>query len=496
MKKIPLALGDLFCSIEGEHKQFAPILWSGSEVEGCSWDHEGSIFRLPQKNLREYLFPREWPFTVPVDFSELWTILSWDRNFTHSEFYFSAQYPELFERMTWNEALDRQEAGEFTRVLVPIRIPDMYFFSTVLEHRTYLPERVCQAIREDRAVLVVECTTEGNFTNETDIENFDLWIEQQNLPRKNVWYTNICCGGKIYDMLTSSERKFQYRSFEYFLASIWGDDGLKRTIGSPIEGLEKWDEVERYVDSIQTFDKKCLVLAGAIRPVRVFLYGEIKTHPELDRDCMSSIRNNYDCWNILRDPTALERQFALNLDPKLNTFLSSLARESKNSSHRKECEGETGDVYSITGQPFRDRCFVEFVSETNFEQNRVNSHTEKTYKPILSKKPFVLVGTVGILKSVKALGFKTFGDFWDESYDEIEDPYRRALAILEVLKFICSKDFEELQQWKEQMQDILDYNFNLAKRLCLHYQQDMICWYRDLVVGHSSKKFSKFGRIV
>ena len=28
----------------------------------------------------------------------------------------------------------------------------------------------------------------------------------------------------------------------------------------------------------------------------------------------------------------------------------------------------------------------------------------------------------GILKQIRSHGFKTFGEFWDESYDDIDDP--------------------------------------------------------------------------
>ena len=35
--------------------------------------------------------------------------------------------------------------------------------------------------------------------------------------------------------------------------------------------------------------------------------------------------------------------------------------------------------------------------------------------------PFVMVSKKGTLKYLRDIGFKTFGDFWDESYDDEED---------------------------------------------------------------------------
>ena len=35
---------------------------------------------------------------------------------------------------------------------------------------------------------------------------------------------------------------------------------------------------------------------------------------------------------------------------------------------------------------------------------------------------FIVLGPKGILKQLRSHGFKTFGEFWDESYDDIDDP--------------------------------------------------------------------------
>jgi hypothetical protein len=50
--------------------------------------------------------------------------------------------------------------------------------------------------------------------------------------------------------------------------------------------------------------------------------------------------------------------------------------------------------------------------------------TEKIFKPIAMGMPFVLVGTQGSLKYLRSYGFRTFGDIWDESYDDADDSVR------------------------------------------------------------------------
>ena len=56
--------------------------------------------------------------------------------------------------------------------------------------------------------------------------------------------------------------------------------------------------------------------------------------------------------------------------------------------------------------------------------------TEKTWKAIFNFHPVIIVGAKHSLKYLKERGFDTFGDIFDESYDEIEDGNERLDRIL------------------------------------------------------------------
>ena len=103
--------------------------------------------------------------------------------------------------------------------------------------------------------------------------------------------------------------------------------------------------------------------------------------------------------------------------------------------------------------------FLHVVTETVFDYPTVFI-SEKSIKPIVYKRPFILISSVGCLNNLKKLGFKTFNRYWDESYDLIEDPAKRMLAIINIIDSICTKTVTELQELCVDMQNILDYNFN------------------------------------
>ena len=60
--------------------------------------------------------------------------------------------------------------------------------------------------------------------------------------------------------------------------------------------------------------------------------------------------------------------------------------------------------------------------------------TEKTFKPIAFRHPFMVYGNTGTLKSLHDQGFVTFDNLWDESYDTISDTNTRKNHIIELLK--------------------------------------------------------------
>ena len=85
--------------------------------------------------------------------------------------------------------------------------------------------------------------------------------------------------------------------------------------------------------------------------------------------------------------------------------------------------------------------------------------TEKTFKPIALGMPFVIVGTQGSLKYLRSYGFKTFGDLWDESYDDEPDDSKRIEKIAHTLKLL-----DDLGEYRQAIfdsaQDIIRHNWN------------------------------------
>jgi len=99
--------------------------------------------------------------------------------------------------------------------------------------------------------------------------------------------------------------------------------------------------------------------------------------------------------------------------------------------------------------------FLHVVSETIW-QNKIHL-TEKVFKPIVLHQPFVVLQAPGSLQYLRSYGFRTFGDWWDESYDDIQDPQERMQAIADIVNWISTQDLYKL---RDEMAHVLEYNFH------------------------------------
>ena len=110
-------------------------------------------------------------------------------------------------------------------------------------------------------------------------------------------------------------------------------------------------------------------------------------------------------------------------------------------------------------------CFCNIIFDTFFEYDIYPYHhfNEKIAKPMLSKMPFIIYGVPHQLKILKELGFKTFHEYWDESYDDIIDTDDRFNKLNDLVMSISRKSKPEIRNMYDGMQEILNHNNKLIK---------------------------------
>jgi hypothetical protein len=88
--------------------------------------------------------------------------------------------------------------------------------------------------------------------------------------------------------------------------------------------------------------------------------------------------------------------------------------------------------------------------------------TEKIFRPITGRRPFVVFGPIHFLNNLRGLGFRTYGECWDESYDQ----------------------YQGQERW-HRMQHVIDniilngYNVGLAKEIADHNRLHLTQWHKQ-----------------
>ncbi len=102
------------------------------------------------------------------------------------------------------------------------------------------------------------------------------------------------------------------------------------------------------------------------------------------------------------------------------------------------------DIHSLGRLGIWQNHFLNIVSETDFEDFLWTFITEKTWKPIIGLRPFVLNGQQIIYKYLRKNGFKTFNHYWNHIDLEecgIDDIHHN---ICKVVKFLSTQDVKEM----------------------------------------------------
>ena len=111
--------------------------------------------------------------------------------------------------------------------------------------------------------------------------------------------------------------------------------------------------------------------------------------------------------------------------------------------------------------------YFSIVSETIFHSNYDATEqfyatfiSEKSWKPLFMRHPFVIVGRPKTLQMLRDIGYQTFHPYIDESYDNIVDDYTRMTFIWRELERLINLSDSEWIEIQKNIARIVDHNYN------------------------------------
>lgn len=128
-------------------------------------------------------------------------------------------------------------------------------------------------------------------------------------------------------------------------------------------------------------------------------------------------------------------------------------------------KGETPATRNIENNTLAEtykKVFVDIITETRFAQPTAN-FSEKVFQAIQYQKPFIVVAPPKTLEYIRSLGFKTFNDYWDESYDDELHHGERLAKLFYVMHEVVTAPIDKLRDMYEDMRPIVEHNLKVYK---------------------------------
>jgi len=262
---------------------------------------------------------------------------------------------------------------------------------------------------------------------------------------------------------------FDANDYNLNLANKLSLDPIRTLFVPTLEFMMNWEmnhNSKFKVDTLQnkTYEKKFLNFNRRWRPHRPMMTLLLK-HFDLLKDGFVSFGpcEHHSKWEEIFDGlivSSLGNQELFDIVQSNRDIMTMppLYLDTDNLSiNRPHPESETNVYY--------ENSYYSLISETTFysKDPGVSSRfiTEKTFKAILFKHPFILISIPNSLDVLKFLGYKTFHPWIDESYDKELDDNKRLLMIVKEVKRLCNLSNGDRLKFLNACRDIVEFNYQV-----------------------------------
>lgn len=326
-----------------------------------------------------------------------------------------------------------------------------------------IDQKIKSRLEDKTAWLLYSDPCEGKFYNrlrleKNSIEGLYMAMDQEGIDTNQLIIINNACN--LAKMNKKLRKDHTHRAKAIFLP--W----LRTRYHDEYQANHSLPS-KRFVCLNNTWKAHRMLLALEIKHrdlMKDFYYAFLKVAPgsQLDKDPYRSLRQNFN-KSFTEIVYPIEEE--LELRKLIDKFYLDLPL-TLDQGFQPRVSYVAEDI-----SEFHKDSLISLVTETYFVEDEIHI-TEKTFRAISLKHPFILVASYQTLEYLKQQGFKTFNDFWDESYDLIRDPYQRLQKILKIVEEISAWSLDNLLEFKNKTREILEYNFDHLGNLSRNQQRN------------------------
>jgi len=335
------------------------------------------------------------------------------------------------------------------------------------KHLNLIPDYVLDAVQSHRCKLIFDNSLEGNNVRQVIPALYNS-VKKLELPAQQIYY--------ITNNLYAEHQHKEYIKQHYVtnrinvISFMYNVSDIKRLIYSPgiVEGGRLPEKVDvqkliKFKSNNLNNIKHFLKVNRTGRPERnIFmlfinkhnLYKEFKiSFPEYGPE------NCYDLFPELSSEDNIKE-----LTEKIPFDIDSTDTDNHGNPGIGKGKFDADLPFQIKHY---DETFISLVMCAFPFDDACHLHSS-TFNPIYCGHPIIQFGPKGSLAELRKRGFKTFGRWWNEDYDTIEEGWDRLKAIFNLVLELSKKSPTEMLEMYKDMEETLQYNSDLIYSYNVH----------------------------
>ena len=331
------------------------------------------------------------------------------------------------------------------------------------EHINLIPNKVLDGVRNGQGFLLFDNTLEGNRVDgEWFIDPLYKSISELDLPPENVIFvTNNLLAEKTHDEY-ERDKKIKLVSFMW---NVYDVQRLIRCKNLP-KKVNIQNEIEYKSKNLERI-KYFLKVNRTNRPERNIFMLFMNYYKLFDKSLVS--------FPTLPDDGGYPRGFEKYLtEENVKDLQSKVPFDIDNTDETNHGKAGYGKGFFNADLPFQPihykNSFISIVfCAFPFEDNACHLHSS-TFNPMYCGHPIIQFGPYQSLKEMKERGFKTFGKWWDESYDDEPNHWIRFEKVMGVTLELSKLSSKELLEIYIDMKDVLQHNVDLISNYDIKFE--------------------------
>jgi hypothetical protein len=279
---------------------------------------------------------------------------------------------------------------------------------------------------------------------------------------------------ELHEKTANFIRRYQNPKIKFFLCGV-------------VEGVESSDWMDWFITSSHFYKTNPTKVLDKLNPYQVkpkafdILLGQPREHRTLIYDYINS---NYLNDQVLMTYISHHDRITANKNTSgwvwEDEGLEIIDTDLKWTVGQVRYYGQQMSLSQVIPIQAYNQTAFSLVTETNFASDYV-FHTEKIVKPILARRLFIVFGGHHYLKNLQRLGFKTFNNIIDESYDNEPDYVRRGEMICSQISLILQQD---QQQVLDAIQSTVEHNYQTM--MSTEWNANFIKELRAVLLAHTN----------